>query len=121
MPQARLLQTQDHKTVLKWFFVQVHILIQSVLMTSDGVSTDYVHGGAGRLGRGGLIWTLVALCTICLVGSMSWPSHSQNRISVVLVPDKFRLCVARPHLRSTLETARRDAGRQTGPKIFHDL
>jgi hypothetical protein len=63
MPRARLLQTQDHNTALKWYFVRVHILIESLLITSDGVSTDYLHGGAGRLSRGGLAWTLVALCT----------------------------------------------------------
>jgi hypothetical protein len=29
-----------------------------------GASTDYLHGDAGRLNRGGLVWVLVVLCTL---------------------------------------------------------
>jgi len=35
-----------------------------VVFCPAGVSTDYLHGGAGRLHRGGVIWGLVGLCTI---------------------------------------------------------
>jgi hypothetical protein len=44
--------------VLSWYDPSEITLIKV------GLSTDYLHGGSGRLNRGGIIWGLVGLCTV---------------------------------------------------------
>ena len=42
------------------------IWIMWVMLILVGASSDYLHGSAGRLHRGGSIWIIVGLCTVLL-------------------------------------------------------
>ena len=65
MLQVRLQLIPARNGVMRWYFVLVYHLYK-VMLIGVGPSTNYLHGGVGRLHRDGVIWGLVGLSTILI-------------------------------------------------------